>query len=89
MCFSVFHQNLKILRLILVLFSGTEDVRREKLPFVDSKNLIKNTIEREHMHVTQTPQGFEYKTLIKAHREKNILSKFINSINLFNRIYSA
>ena len=47
----------------------------DTIKFVDAKNIIQKTINREHMHIAQTPQGFEYKTLIKAHRKTNASSK--------------
>ncbi len=47
----------------------------DTIKFVDGKNIIQKTINREHMHIAQTPQGFEYKTLIKAHSKTNVSSK--------------
>ena len=70
-------------RLIGNIFKGLKNSKavtpvlpiNDTIKFIKEKNhLITKTINRDKLYIAQTPQGFEYNTLIKMHEENKFLS---------------
>ena len=67
-----------------IILKGMEEVRKsgaaiaavpvkDTIKIVNSENLIESTLERDHLWAIQTPQIFDYETILRAHEmSKNV-----------------